>query len=342
MIICVNESIDKPTRKVILKESQIPLLKEYYAQTVFNFDKDGNPYFKKDNYQHYIDFLETIGRYGQLPRSEWNKYNIHAAIEGAEDYAIESYEGNYVGSEDIEDRAMYRFIENLLDNRDNVNFEGWLEDSFEDPSIIECFKRFGEWFEKFYDKGYVPSYVDERVVSDFLEDGLKNSDYECFYDSLTPSGQDELRNFRNTVFLDERLTYDFPDSLVFNDRGLIYVEREITIPQFDGTDFYYHRHYDNYYNFLKTQYNGVGQCWSWAEDFSEAYDSNHYPDGTTHLTLKGWVDPQEVDWEETLYRNCYGLNHEREMYLSSGTPIEINSAEINGKNILEKPIIVYT
>ena len=36
-------------KNIILTESQLLLLKEYHAQTVFNFDNDGNAYFKKDN-----------------------------------------------------------------------------------------------------------------------------------------------------------------------------------------------------------------------------------------------------------------------------------------------------
>ena len=45
-------------KKVIIDENKLLLLKEYHDETVFNFDSEGNPYYEKNNYQHFIDFLE--------------------------------------------------------------------------------------------------------------------------------------------------------------------------------------------------------------------------------------------------------------------------------------------
>jgi hypothetical protein len=54
-----------------------------------------------------------------------------------------------------------------------------------------------------------------------------------------------------------------------------------------------------------------------------------------------------VDWVETLYRNAYSLNEERELYLKEGCVIEIDEVvvndynyKLNGKHILNKPMLI--
>lgn len=327
-------------KRININESQFHLINEYYAQTAFNFDKDGNAYFQKNNWQFYVDFLESIGKYGMLPASECDDEYISKAIESSEEYAIERLNNYGDYNETLEEDAMHKYVQDLLEKRDYTDFNY----SFEDTEVAERFNNFNEWYQQFSESGkHYSSYIDDNVVSSFLEDVFGESvDFETFASTLNEAEQLELYEYRNNALLDERITYDFPDALVMNERNLIYVEREISIPQFDSPQFA--TTFDDtprdYFTYLSHHYGGVGECWTWQEGMGEAYDYISYKPGTTRLLLKGWVDPKNVNWDESLFKNCYGLNHERELYLDHSTPIEIERAEIHGQNILEKPIIV--
>jgi hypothetical protein len=52
----VQKSVKMGNATVRLTEEQLLVLKEYHDQLVFNFDDNGEPYYIKDNWQHYIDF----------------------------------------------------------------------------------------------------------------------------------------------------------------------------------------------------------------------------------------------------------------------------------------------
>lgn len=52
----------KLPKNIIITESQLQLLKEYHGDQLLPFDGNGN----KMNIEHYIDFLEHIGRFGRL------------------------------------------------------------------------------------------------------------------------------------------------------------------------------------------------------------------------------------------------------------------------------------
>lgn len=332
----ISEEVEN-TKKVIISESQLLLLKEYYQQTVFNFDKNGDAYFKKDNWQLFVDYLESIGKYGQLPKSEWNGININKVIERAEDYVIHKAEDGST-DEETDQYAVYRYLEDLLEDRENIDFY----DYFSDDVVVDNFRRFDEWLSENRDDRFAHNdYLDEREIMDFLESQIGVTDYDEFRDYLLPGAQEELDGYRNSIFIDHRLDHDFPDSLVINERGLIYVERMITIPKYDTPNFDPMNYRDSY-QYMKEIYEGIGNCWSWKEDSGEAYCGEGYGVGSTDLTLKGWVDPKNINWEESLYRNCYDLRHECEIYIDRKMPVEIERAEIDGKNILTKPLIVYT
>ena len=139
--------------------------------------------------------------------------------------------------------------------------------------------------------------------------------------------------------------------MTVNDRGLIYMERTITMPNFNSPNFSYQGN-KNYYNFLKKLYSDLGNCFTWAEGYGEAYCGTNYgKDGCNDITLKCWVDPKDVNWEETIYRNCYPLKNEKEIYIDrSGAKVEVfdvklmagnvNGIDVSGKSLLKKPIII--
>ena len=93
--------------------------------------------------------------------------------------------------------------------------------------------------------------------------------------------------------------------------------------------------------FIKA-YNGVGECWTWKEGHGSPYCGDN--NGIT-VTLQGWVDPSDVDWEETVYRNAYSLNEEMELYIPNAT-VEVFSISVGEEDEekrklpLKRPILV--
>lgn len=252
---------------VRLQETIKRVLKEYYSQLKIPFNHDTPNYDYKSNYEHYIDFLEKIGKYGKLPKSKWTKKTINSEIAKHLDYAMNNSE-----TEDVKEDIDYRFF--LYINNSTL--------------LPQCIK--SDVLQEFNN-------LDE--FSEWLEENLDKFDY-----ILSSEGLDAFYKFRKNYFLEKLNEYGFLKKLTFNNRGLIYVERAITLPKF------YERIKDN--DFIK-KYRTVGECWSWLKDGAEPYCGG---DGTTIL-LKGWVDPSQVDWEETTYRNMYSINDERELYILS-------------------------
>ena len=254
---------------VRLQETIKRVLKEYYSQLKIPFNHDTPNYDYKSNYEHYIDFLEKIGKYGKLPKSKWSKKIIRNEINKNLDYAMDNSE-----TEEEEEYLMHRFFL-YINNSTLLNM-------CIEPEVME--------------------YCNNDL--DSLSDYLQEDDFYNLKNSLNDEGKSVFDEFRKKYFLEKLNEYGFLDNLTFNNRGLIYVERAITLPKF------YERLKDN--DFIK-KYQSVGECWSWLKDGAEPYCGG---DGTTIL-LKGWVDPSQVDWEETTYRNMYSINDERELYIPS-------------------------
>ena len=80
---------------------------------------------------------------------------------------------------------------------------------------------------------------------------------------------------------------------------------------------------------------------SWYK--GEIQNGNSYSGKYTKVLIKAYVDPINVDWEETLVRNAYNLREEREIYIPYNSPIEIfEIVTKNGKLPLTNSIIVNT
>lgn len=331
----ISESIKK-NRKIIVNENQLLALKEYHDQTVFNFDKDGNAYFEKNNWEHYVDFLENIGKPGTLPKSNWGKYEINMAIENAK--AEIDYQSEDINEGDYKEAFLSLVCDSFIYNNDK-------EDLFTDY-FLELFNDYNEFKEKnnYYDEcDTLRSFIERET--DVLDD-LDNID-----SYLTSLGYDEFTEELNNIFKDHFLEYDMEENMIINDRGLVYVERNIKIPKFDSPYFNYVG-YRNYYNYLKKMYYDLGYCFSWGEDKGEAYCGNSFGvEGSTEIKLKCWIDPKDINWEETVYRNCYSLREEQEVYISaSGAKIEvfdvvleygeINGTRVSGKSLMKQPIII--
>ena len=79
----------------------------------------------------------------------------------------------------------------------------------------------------------------------------------------------------------------------------------------------------------------------WAESFNGI--------NSDFILLRGWVSPNSVDWESTMLQCLYMRNQETELRLKEGSIVEVDEAiikislknhEFEGKNILNKPILV--
>lgn len=340
----ISEEI-KHTKKIIISESQLLVLKEYHDQQVFNFDDNGNAYFRKNNWEHYIDYLEEIGTYGILPASNWDKYDVSNAIENAKEQITPNMGGTNDFDEDDYLEAFYDVVCKSFIYDENK------EDLFEDY-FLELFNDY-ESFKK--DNNY---YNECDTIRHFLNQ--KNIDSYELESYLTDLGKEEYEKAIKELFIESFENNDVEGSFKYNERGLIYVERNIRIPDFNSPEFeqdYYDEKYKNYFAYLTKiyggkGYGGIGNCFSWEEDRGEAYCADRFGAmDSTEIKLKCWVDPKDINWVETVYRNCYTLRDEEEVFINSNdAKIEvfdvvledgkINGVSMRGKSLLKKPIIV--
>ena len=325
----VSESNKK---SIIIPESKILKILEDRNQTMFNFDSNGNPFYGKYNYQHFIDYLENIGRYGQLQPTNFNINSLCQYIDSFMDDALENSLTNNVDDEDTFNNMLYGFSEIIMDAMD------------------------GDWRAKDYltDNGLelVKQIQDEGIEhKDDIFDYLNQNIYTPLKFFLTDRGLVQIETYASDVNSSRLEESGFYEGIELNDRGLLYVERCISIPYpmgYRGNDMK-----NDTYTYFNNNYGGVGNCWSWKKGGGESYLANSFDDGSGNIRMIGCVDPRNVNWVVTLSRNMYSLRDEKEIFINSGKPIEVDSIKFeslqNGREqfyeksnyeLLQKPIIV--
>ena len=303
----ISEEIKKK-KTIFISEHQLNVLKEYRNQLELPFHGNSKitPY-AKPNYQHYIDWLESIGTYGQLPKSNCD-----------------------IG-------AFYRKY--LYDG-----LEGWWEQ--ERDSLGEEINDYylNEFFEKTQDQINLLFNLPPNVIQDYMADGYGD---DLINHYLSDYGEDVWNDYLLYRFEDALSAYNFPDSLTVNDRGLIYVERTLIIPNL--TSYMHTTTYngksDDLYRYLQRTYDGVGVYWTWFKYGGDNYNGSEFNDvNTQHITLEGCVKCEDIDWEETLICNSYSLSQEREIRMLNDREVEIDRIRLdNGKSLpLKHSIIVKT
>ncbi len=163
-----------------------------------------------------------------------------------------------------------------------------------------------------------------------VEDSLN---YE-FSEYCEENGYDEEDDDLKAKFIDNEIqkTLDFIlSNITINNNGLIYIERNIKIPNLLKVG---KLGYD-----LNNEYGGhLGIYWSYI--FGQVIDATH----GVEISFKGWVRPEDIDWETTVNANiCYP--DEYEITLEYDTPIQIDTITIVQKGgytrtIWNKPIIL--
>ncbi len=259
-------------KSIYLTQKQLNVLKEYRDQLTIPFDGIDGKY----NYQHFIDWLESIGKYGKLPKSD---SNIQKLMSDSFNESLELFSEDY-------DLELNEFIEYLNDN--NI-------------SLFELVNLPEEECEEYIKDNdfYISNYFNDNGKIEF-----DNFKCEKFQDALYDNAFDH-NNFRT------------------NDRNLLFIERFIEIPKsLDKTFNTYNKKHNDLFLYLTNEYgNNIGQYWSWFEGGVQC--GSPYYSKTDKIILRGYVDPKNVDWEETIYRNAYSCKEEREIYLPYNTPIEI-------------------
>jgi hypothetical protein len=308
-------------KKVYLSEESIKRLCEYYTQLNIPFNDPNKPYDDKQNYEHFIDWLEYVGKYGQLPPS---KADVSELIRAAFQDGLQHYL-----NDDLED-------DNFIYNARSAMNDLFNECDGDEDYLRLYFNLPEEWYTNPPDN-----------ITDYLEEMDWDNDVVEMKNVLTDEGNEKFNSQMEDYFRGSLESYGFPDKMTRDERGLIYVEREIILPDIFSTEVSSFDNYKNYFELLRNSYKGSGPCWTWAVGHGEAYCGHSFGQSNTAVLLRGWVDPMSVDWGETLYRNAYSLNEERELYLKEGCIIEIDEVvvndygyKLNGKHILNKPMLI--
>lgn len=172
-------------------------------------------------------------------------------------------------------------------------------------TIVQYIKSFGN-------KGKLPS-VTEPLRS-YYEPYME----EAFKWCIDNDTEDTRRN--GFPFFQRHFVVDIVGHFIFNNRGLIYVERQIVVKPD---------------NINTLTYKSVGECWSWSKNSSHAYCSDFglLDRDTVTVTLCGYVHPSSVDWVETIYTNSYRMAREREIRMNDGAMVEMSYIKIFGRRV---------
>ena len=108
-------------KKIILKENQMKLIKEYINQLQIPFEEFGDEY-GKENYDYYMDYLEHIGKYGTLPPTQYDYdqllANFNAAVANYDFFGLDSSVDERVAELKDSNPELFDVDENTLQQMD--------------------------------------------------------------------------------------------------------------------------------------------------------------------------------------------------------------------------------
>lgn len=190
----ISYNENKEIKKIYIKESQ---LNELRQQLTLPFD--GNP--TKMIYEHFIDWLESIGHYGMLPKSKFDFYDlVDSTIQSKTDEIVNMCFDNM--------NLMNEAIPYLLENLSVEDIENMLD-------IDDDFER-----------------------NDMAENIKNNYDAEALISNINVYGEQQLRNILPNYIEDIINENEF--NVNINDRNLVEIERVIELPKLTSKqgDFY--------------------------------------------------------------------------------------------------------
>lgn len=115
---------------------------------------------------------------------------------------------------------------------------------------------------------------------------------------LTPEGQNLWDN--KLVNKGREVLEAFARMFTFNEKGQIYIERVIGLENLMDryhVDSGYKMGGADYFAVLSHKYDGIGPYWTYAKGRGDTYFSGSRG---SRITLKGWVNPEDVEWEQTI------------------------------------------
>jgi len=312
-------------KKIILKENQINVLKEYINQLQIPFEEFGDEY-GKEPYDYYMDFIEEVSEKGTLPPSNITIYDILKYIINQDGFFLCVFNTLY-NNQDYE-----LFADNIFYLMENEPY---------------CFNRkFTQQEITFYENNFEKQY--EKILNCFTKKGL----YRLFEKSFGSLLVNEKKFKNNELKGNEGLL----NKLIINENGLIYVERVVSIPfnpkyhpkyaygyGYDKSSSDSLKRHKAYYQ-MKHFFSHFGTCWTWLKNGGENFaKSDFFTEKDSSLVFKGFVNPKDVNWASTLINSLVEYTDEYELTINEGADIQINEIiwlEENKKLPLHQPIIV--
>ena len=272
------------------------VIKEYHEgqQLMLPFDGSSEPY----NYMQFIEYLETIGRYGKIasPTKTFEEcisdpdllFNCGLYLLFDVDESFDEYRTSEFVKKLVHEYGYYIFTDEIND-----------EISRNYDSAIDA--------------------INDSGLFDFYH--MTDSDFFSIFKDVTIVNQKLIEDGR------EEIEWLYEHSFTTNELGQIYCERVIDIP--NPTDRWHEKGYNNdeeeldYFQSISKNYKTIGDCWTYAKDAGDCYNSMLR--GGTKINLIGWVNPEDVNWEETVHLEQMD---EYEIRLLPNSPVQIDAIEI--------------
>lgn len=316
-------TVHEGKKTIYINENKLNLLKEVYSQLELPFDQkyrtvNGKTVSDKMAYQFYMDWIEHIGRYGNL-HSNFSPKQILLNLMNKDGFMFKL--SNNKSIIDNLNREYNLDTKDLMDWENDFEWETFLED---------------EYF--IFDATY------EEFEEEYLDTVIKlfDSNYDEIEKYIRPSFYQKRQEFFEDAIKNIILREEFLPNLQIKN-NLIYVERSISLPTLTG--YYSSDDYDDYYQELNGEYSGVGKYWSFKEGNAIAYNGDIENENGANVILKGYVRCEDIDWYETIINNLSSLKYETDITLKNNGfvnvyEIIVENSDTSSKLPLNRPIIL--
>ena len=289
--------------KILISEQDIlnmvkRVLNEYHKgqQLILPFDGSSEPY----NYMQFIEYIESIGTYGTInkPAKTFEEcINNPELLENCGlnllfdvDGCFDDYRTPELVKEIVNENGYDVFIDDIVEMISNGYDNA--EDAIYDSEAFDFFHMdVNEFYSIFKDKG-------------------------ALREKLIENGRAELEWLYNKEF-------------TTNESGQIYIERVIDIPDpmgrwlEKGNSWQETGEERDYFEDISKRYEGIGDCWTYINGAGDCY--NTCLRNGTKINVKGWVNPENVNWEATIQLEQMD---EYEIRLYSNIPVQIDEIEV--------------
>ena len=154
-------------------------------------------------------------------------------------------------------------------------------------------------------------------------DDIDPMDVESY---LTTKGKLKFREYMREIMDTCLLDYNFMESMSYDKEndGLIDIWRAIILN--DGSD--------DLYSDITGYYGGLGHYWSWKESGAYPHSADAVNISRPYI-IHAKICPEDINWEQTIYKNAWYLRAEMEIEVDPNSPILIKSVTTykDGKTI---------